>query len=151
MMNNFQEYCFYGMAALAVFDRFILKRKKIRLVECGDAVVRGKALAFPLRFRVSCARLTGAMVEYSLRDSKNPTSVITGKTRTLDLSAKGINEEYLLIDQRYLEAGTWLLSVRVTHGNSRMNPLYRIFPVQESITRNYGVTKDDQGVFSVIN
>ena len=89
--------------------------------------------------------------QYSLRDSKNPTAVITGKTRPLDLSVKGMNEEYLLIDQRYLEAGTWLLSVRVTHGNSRMNPLYRIFPVQESITRSYGVTKDEQGVFSVIN
>lgn len=151
-MMNIQEYCFYGMAALAVIDRFIFKRKKINLVECGDAVVRGgNTLAFPVRFNVTCSRLTGAMIEYDLRDSKNPTLVIAGKTRTLDLSAKGGNQEYLLIDQRYLEAGTWLLSVRITHGNSRSNPLYRIFPLQESLTRNYHVKKDEQGVFSVLN
>lgn len=149
MMSAIHEYWLYGMAAVAVLDRYVLARKQVTLVDCGDAVVRGRAIAFPVRFSVTCSRLTGAKIEYSLRDSKNPTAVITGKTRPLDMSARGMNQEYLLIDERYLESGTWQLSVRITHGNSRTNPLYRIFPLQESFKRNYQIIKDEKGELSV--
>ncbi|EIJ9084807.1 lysis protein [Citrobacter freundii] len=149
-MNDIQQYFLVGMAAIAVLDRFLCKRKQVVLLGAGEGVVKDNAIAFPVKFKVNCEKLTGAHIEYWLRDSSNPTAVITGKTRTLDLTPKGLNQEYLLIDTRYLDTGTWELTIRITHGNSRMNPLYRIFPLQESTSRNYRIKKE-KGGYSVIN
>ncbi|NDO81514.1 lysis protein [Citrobacter sp. NCU1] len=149
-MNDIQNYFLLGMAAVAAIDRFIFKRKQVVLLGAGEAVERDNAIAFPVKFQVNCEKLTGAHIEYWLRDSSNPTAVITGKTRTLDLTPKGLNHEYLLIDTRYLDNGTWELTIRITHGNSRMNPLYRIFPLQESTVRSYEIAKG-KGGYSVIN
>ncbi len=149
-MNHIQSYFLLGMAIAAVIDRFVFIRKQVVLMGVGEGVMRGNAIGFPVKFKVNCANLTGAHIEYGLRDSSNPTAVITGKTRTLDFAPKGLNQEYLLIDTRYMDEGSWVLSVRVTHGNSRMNPLYRIFPVQASTFRTYVITKA-KGVFGVLN
>lgn len=149
-MSHLQNYFLLGMAAAAIFDRFVLKRKRVVLVGAGDGIVKGRALAFPVSFQVKCANLTGAHIEYWLRDSNNPTAVITGKTRTLDFAPKGLNQEYLLIDPKYLTEGTWMLTIRITHGNSRTNPLYRIFPLQETKMRNYGIAQSGEG-YRVIN
>lgn len=149
-MITIQNLFIATMAAAMVIDRCVFIRKKVALLGCGSAVVRDNAIAFPVKFDISCAgKLTGAKVEYWLRDSNNPTVVISGKQRTLDLSPKGVSEEFLLIDNRYLESGTWELTVRVTHGNSRLNPLYRIFPLQDTATKKYQLIKSEQGEFNV--
>lgn len=149
-MIDIQNLFIAAMATAMVVDRSVFARKKVELMGCGEAVVRDNALAFPIKFDIACAgKLTGAKVEYWLRDSNNPTVVISGKQRTLDLSPKGISEEFLLIDNRYLESGAWELTVRLTHGNSRLNPLYRIFPLQNTVTKKYQLTKSEQGEFNV--
>lgn len=149
-MIDLQNLFIGAMVAAALGDRFIFTRKKVSLVSCGTATVRDHAIAFPVRFNISCAgKLTGASVEYWLRDSNNPTVVISGKQRTLDLSKKGVSDEFLLIDTRHLATAEWVLTVRVTHGNSRLNPLYRIFPLQETITQKYQIVKTEKGEFNV--
>ncbi|MBD2780808.1 lysis protein [Xenorhabdus sp. 42] len=116
--------------ALAVIDRIFLQRKQVIILNIGNSIDRGRAIAFPVMFENKVNRLKGALIEYWLRDTNNPTTVINGKARTLDISKKGMNEEYLLVDKKYLTSGAWELHVRVTHGNCRWNPLYRLFPVQ---------------------
>ena len=149
-MIDFQNLFMTAMAAAMVVDRYALARKKVSLLGCGAAMVRGNALAFPVRLSIACVgKLAGAKIEYWLRDSNDPTVVISGKQRTLDLSPKGVSEEFLLIDTRYLEPGEWYLTVRVTHGNSRLNPLYRIFPLQDTVTRTYQLSKSEQGEYCV--
>jgi len=149
-MIDYQNLFITAMAAAMVVDRYALARKKVSLLGCGAAMVRGNALAFPVRLSIACVgKLAGAKIEYWLRDSNDPTVVISGKQRTLDLSPKGVSEEFLLIDTRYLEPGEWYLTVRVTHGNSRLNPLYRIFPLQDTVTRTYQLSKSEQGEYCV--
>ena len=149
-MIDYQNLFITAMAAAMVVDRYALARKKVSLLGCGAAMVRGNALAFPVRLSIACVgKLAGAKIEYWLRDSNDPTVVISGKQRTLDLSPKGVSEELLLIDTRYLEPGEWYLTVRVTHGNSRLNPLYRIFPLQDTVTRTYQLSKSEQGEYCV--
>ncbi|MDU4129515.1 MULTISPECIES: lysis protein [Pantoea] len=149
-MIDYQNLFITAMAAAMVVDRCALARKKVSLLGCGVATVRGNALAFPVRLNIACVgKLAGAKIEYWLRDSNDPTVVISGKQRTLDLSPKGVSEEFLLIDTRYLEPGEWSLTVRVTHGNSRLNPLYRIFPLQDTVTRTYQLSQSEQGEYRV--
>jgi len=149
-MIDYQNLFITAMAAAMVVDRCAFARKKVSLLGCGVATVRGNALALPVRLSIACAgKLAGAKIEYWLRDSNDPTVVISGKQRTLDLSPKGVSEEFLLIDTRYLEPGEWSLTVRVTHGNSRLNPLYRIFPLQDTVTRTYQLSKSDEGDYRV--
>lgn len=149
-MIDYQNLFMTAMAAAMVVDRCAFARKKVSLLGCGAATVRGNALAFPVRLSIACVgKLAGAKIEYWLRDSNDPTVVISGKKRTLDLSPKGVSEEFLLIDTRYLEPGEWSLTVRVTHGNSRLNPLYRIFPLQDTVTRTYQLSQTEQGEYRV--
>lgn len=149
-MIDYQNLIITAMAAAMVVDRCAFTRKKVSLLGCGAATVRGNALAFPVRLSIACVgKLAGAKIEYWLRDSNDPTVVISGKQRTLDLSPKGVSEEFLLIDTRYLEPGEWSLTVRVTHGNSRLNPLYRIFPLQDTVTRTYQLIQTEQGEYRV--
>jgi len=149
-MIDYQNLFITAMATAMVVDRCMFARKKVALLGCGTAVVRDNALAFPVRLDITCAgKLAGAKIEYWLRDSNDPTVVISGKQRTLDLSPKGVSEEFLLIDTRYLAQGEWSLTVRVTHGNSRLNPLYRIFPLEDTVSKTYQLKKTEQGVYSV--
>ncbi|EKN4689550.1 lysis protein [Yersinia ruckeri] len=124
----------------AVIDRIIFKRKQVIILKVGDAVNQGRAIGFPVMFKNKVNHLKGALIEYWLRDTNNPTTVINGKPRTLDISNKGVNEEYLLIDKKYLSSGTWELHVRVTHGNCRWNPLYRLFPVQSICVKRCNIS-----------
>ncbi|MGL5103071.1 MAG: lysis protein [Plesiomonas sp.] len=123
--------------AVAVIDRLLLKRKQITVLSVGSVTDRGRAFAFPVRFHNRSGVLKGAYVEYWLRDTSDPTTVINGKCRTLDITKKGTSEEFLLVDKKYITSGEWELHIRVTHGNCRWNPLYRWFPVQSNFQQNY--------------
>ncbi|KMJ46716.1 hypothetical protein AB204_02585 [Xenorhabdus khoisanae] len=130
--------------AVAVIDRIFFQRKQVIILNIGDSTDRGRAMAFPVMFKNKVHPLKGALIEYWLRDTNNPTTVINGKARTLDISKKGVNEEYLLIDKKYLTSGAWELHVRVTHGNCRWNPLYRLFPVQSHRQKSYSIQVGDK-------
>ncbi|WP_426575311.1 lysis protein (plasmid) [Xenorhabdus stockiae] len=130
--------------AVAVIDRIVFQRQQVIILNLGEAIDRGRAIAFPVIFKNKVKHLKGALIEYWLRDTNNPTTVINGKARTLDISKKGVNEEYLLIDKKYLTSGAWELHVRVTHGNCRWNPLYRLFPVQSQRQKSCSIQLGEQ-------
>ncbi|WP_340618765.1 lysis protein [Xenorhabdus entomophaga] len=130
--------------AVAVIDRIFFQRKQVIILNIGDSIDRGRAVAFPVMFKNKVHPLKGALIEYWLRDTNNPTTVINGKARTLDISKKGVNEEYLLVDKKYLTSGAWELHVRVTHGNCRWNPLYRLFPVQSHRQKSCSIQLGDK-------
>ncbi|MDC9615444.1 lysis protein [Xenorhabdus khoisanae] len=130
--------------AVAVIDRIFFQRKQVIILNIGDSIDRGRAIAFPVMFKNKVHPLKGALIEYWLRDTNNPTTVINGKARTLDISKKGVNEEYLLVDKKYLTSGAWELHVRVTHGNCRWNPLYRLFPVQSHRQKSCSIQLGDK-------
>ncbi len=68
-----------------------------------------------------------------------PTTVIEGEQRCLTSAEQGENSEWLYIPTEYMGKGErlWHFNVMVTHGDSFINPLYRIFPVTQQIRRSY--------------
>ncbi|EEX8327084.1 lysis protein [Escherichia coli] len=140
-MGNFGNYFIFIMAFVAIIDRFIFRRKSVDILSIGDAVVKESAIAFPVSLRVKRSWVSNAQIEYWLQDLKNPSVVISGKTRPVDASKRGEREEYLLIDTKYLEPTKWDLKVTLTNGNCRLNPLYRIFPINDCIERQFTIEK----------
>lgn len=121
------------------------RRKSVRITGIGDAVSKENALAFPVSLRVGHSWVSDAQIEYWLQDLKNPSVVISGKTRPVDSSKHGMREEYLLIDTRYLESAQWDLKVKLTNGNCRLNPFYRIFPIRDVFERQFTIKQDEKG------
>ncbi|ECE4679749.1 lysis protein [Escherichia coli] len=148
-MANFENYFILIMAAAALIDRFIFRRKSVFITAIGKAVVKESALAFPVSLSVKRSWISDAQIEYWLQDLKNPSVVISGKTRTIDTSKRGKREEYLLIDTRYLEPARWDLKVKLTNGNCRLNPFYRIFPINDVIVRHFTITNKGKGGWNV--
>lgn len=147
-MSTYQDAVIGGLVVIALADRFLLRRRKVRIREIGDpTIISGKAIAFPISIEAKKGKITGTQVEYWLRSKADPTIVISGKRRTMEFALKGNSREFLLIDNRYVESGEWLLTVRIVHGNSRVNPLYRVFPLHETLSRKFKITKD-RGVFN---
>lgn len=74
-----------------------------------------------------------------IRDVQKPTTVIEGEQRCLTSAEQGENSEWLYIPTEYMGKGErlWHFNVMVTHGDSFINPLYRIFPVTQQIRRSY--------------
>lgn len=65
--------------------------------------------------------------------------MIEGEQRCLTSAEQGENSEWLYIPTEYMGKGErlWHFNVMVTHGDSFINPLYRIFPVTQQIRRSY--------------
>jgi hypothetical protein len=142
---DLKHIAFVTLIAILFVDRYFIKRVSVRLLGIGAAVVKGNALAFPMKIFTQRRGIGDARVDYIFRDLRNPSVVITGKSRPIECGTRGTREEYLLIDTRYLEPAEWELVVRVTNSNCRMNPLYRIFPLIASQTRRYSLTKTSEG------
>ncbi|HBT4785583.1 TPA: lysis protein [Klebsiella variicola subsp. variicola] len=148
-MANFEHFFVLLMVLIALADRFILRRKSVQLQSIGMGVMKGEAVAFPVSLSIRRCWVSDAQVEYWLKDLKNPSVVIAGKTRTVDTAISGIREEYLLINSRYLEPARWDLRVRITNGNCRLNPFYRIFPMHEVMEKQYTITEVEGGRWNV--
>ncbi|EIH4817230.1 lysis protein [Escherichia coli] len=144
-MGNFENYFIFIMIVAGLIDRFIFRRKSVSIMSIGEAVIKKSAIAFPISLHVKRSWISDAQVEYWLQDLKNPSVVISGKARQVDASKRGEREEYLLIDTRYLESAQWDLKVRLINGNCRLNPLYRIFPINDVIERQFSIEKIDGG------
>lgn len=144
-----KHLAFALLIAVVVIDRYLVKRVSVKLTGIGGAVVKGNALAFPIKVKVQRRGIGDAQVDYSLRDLRNPSVVITGKSRFIDSSLPGAREEYLLINTRYLEPADWELVVRVTNSNCRLNPLYRIFPLQKTVIKRYALGLTSEGGWHV--
>lgn len=126
--------------ALALADRYLLKRKDITHLELGDVEIKPGFIRVPFKYRSKFPFLRGATVRYWIRDVQKPTTVIEGEQRCLTSAEQGENSEWLYIPTEYMGKGErlWHFNVMVTHGDSFINPLYRIFPVTQQIRRSYG-------------
>lgn len=80
-------------------------------------------------------------VTYTLRDAKHPTTVITGKTRTLEFSRQGRNNEFLIIKAELLTPGDWIVDVKIESIGCRINPFYKIRPLTSHRKRTVTITK----------
>lgn len=143
-----KEVAFHGACALALLaaDRFILKRGRVDItgLDWGGVTADGEYYRFALRYTTS-SKLRRSVLEYELRDAKRPTTVISGKMRTLDFARKGDNEEFLLIRKSLVkEPGTWLLSARITTGCSWLNPFYKLFAVEASKCAPFRLTTQEK-------
>jgi hypothetical protein len=146
---DLKHIAFMVLIVILFIDRYVLKRVSVRLLGIGSAVLKENAVAFPMKISTHRGGIGDARVDYFFRDLRNPSVVISGKSRTIDCSNRGTREEYLLISTRYLDPAEWELVVRVTNSNCRLNPLYRIFPLIASQTRRYALTKTSEGELHV--
>jgi hypothetical protein len=128
-----------------IFDRIFLRRADISRIAIGELIYTSDSVRIPLLYTTKFARLNGAKVEYSLRDAKHPTTVISGRARTLIHSQKGQNSEYLIVNDKFLSDGQWILSVQVLHGDSFFNPLYRIFPITQIVEKSFTIHLKKRG------
>lgn len=141
------EACLVLVVTAALADRYLFKRRKVIAQKIGEEEYSDEVIRFPVSFKTTCRNVKGARVEYCLRDKKDPTTVITGKARSLFISEKGVTREFLFFNRRYLKDGNWELVVRMTHGDSRINPLYRLFPVQSVVTKVFDIPVDKAGLY----
>jgi hypothetical protein len=148
-MAKIEHYFFVLMIIAALIDRFVFMRKSVKLKGVGHCVTKGTVLAFPVSLDIRCGWISDAQIEYWLQDLNDPSVVITGKSRTINTAITGLRQEYLLINSRYLDAGRWDLRVKITNGNCRINPLYRIFPIHEVMEKQYTVSVSASGGWDV--
>ncbi|GAL07969.1 LYDB [Photobacterium aphoticum] len=129
-----------GLAiGLAIIDRFMLERRKVHIVDVEKCEDDARHIRFAMRFQTK-HKLRGSRVSYTLRDKKDPTTVINGKERPLDFSHTGENNEFLLFNKKLLtEPGRWVLDVKITSDGSRINPLYKIFPIETTFTKEFEI------------
>ena len=135
----------FATAALiaAIADRLVLQRHKLEMIGIGVAEQKKGVLRIPLQYINRAKRLKGARVEFWLRDSDHPTTIIPGEHRTLDLAVHGLNNEFLTFKPGEVRPGRWQLHVRVTHGDCRWNPLYRLFPLQTILRESVFIGGND--------
>ncbi|WP_035604498.1 hypothetical protein [Edwardsiella tarda] len=132
---------FEGIAliGLCVAERFMLKRGGVTInnLSLDGSTADGEYYRFAMGYTAK-KKLRHSVLQYELRDAKRPTTVIAGKTRTLDFAYEGHNDEFLLIRKSLVkESGTWLLNVRISTGGSRWNPFYKLFPIEASSTQPF--------------
>lgn len=124
---------------MAAFDRFLLKRRKVEILEIQRAEDDDSYIRFALSFHTK-QQLRGSRVSYTLRDKKNPRTVIAGKERPLDFSSCGTNNEFLLFNKKLInDKGDWVLDVKITSDGSRVNPLYKIFPIETTARKEFNL------------
>lgn len=120
------------IAALAV-DRFIYKRGSINVDSCGLHDIKQGYWRFNLVYRLTGNPVWG-QIKYSLRDKKNPSTVISGKPRELEHSTNGFNSEFLHIKKALTDTTDsnhdWELVVTASTVAGHFNPLYKLFPLK---------------------
>lgn len=132
---------YYSWAAIIVavlyLDRLLFSRGKVKLIDLHiHEDYKDNYKQFSVKFRASGA-LTHHHLEYHLRNTEDPTTVIVGKKRTLSFSTKDKNHETLMINKKYIKGGRWELCVKVTSQGSRINPFYVYHPVVSTIKKEF--------------
>lgn len=138
---------FEGLILIGVclVERFSLKRSGVKIISLGMEKEDDEFYRFSMRYTVK-KKLRHSQVQYELRDAKRPTTVIAGKSRTLDFSGKGENDEFLLIRKSLIQdGGEWKLNVRIATAGSRWNPFYKLFPVEVSASETFHIEVNKAG------
>jgi len=125
-------YDIYIIAAIFIIlliDRFVLERGVVRIKSVDFYDYKNGDFRFQLVHK-STLPLYFTNISYELRDLAHPTTVITGKARSLDFSKEGVNHELLLIKHREAMdiSSPWQINVKIISAGSRYNPFYKIFP-----------------------
>lgn len=118
----------------AVVDRYFIRTGTVELLD----VVAGEPSDTYARFALSYQsnqRFINSKLIYTVRDKEDPTTIIHGKTGSLDFSRAGFNREFLLIDKKLLTPGRWVVDVKAITTGSRINPLHKIFHIETHIQR----------------
>lgn len=131
-----------GAVVMAVADRCLLKRSDVADIELGEVEYLDGFIRVPIAYTSKFPFLRGATVSYWMQDARKPTTVIEGEPRHLAHAEKGKNSEWLFIPTACMnkKSGKWILTATVTHGDSFINPLYRIFPIVQRAQRSYQLT-----------
>jgi hypothetical protein len=144
MTLDFSGIPAYSVIALvivtALIDRFIAVRGRLQVNKVEHYRNNGGMIRFALHYSIASLP-SWSEIRYSLVDKNNPTTVISGKTRGLDFSKKGLNAEFLLFKQDIVNEGEWELKIKVITMAGRLNPLYSLFPVQVFFTQTVGIVK----------
>lgn len=127
-----------AIVVAAMIDRCLLKRRKIDVISVSRDKDDHNCIKFAMQFSLK-QKLLNATVAYTLRDKKNPRTVLTGKCRQLDFSHVGLNSEYLLFNKKYITPGSWVLDVKVESYGSRINPFYKIFPLVTTYQKEFKI------------
>lgn len=130
-----------GASITMAADRWMLQRATVRSLCVGQHKIEQGHLRVPVYFHVKSSRLIGATIEFTLRDKQCPTTVVASSRRTLEHASKGENCEYLDIplDRLILPNGQWIINVKILHGDSFYNPLYRIFPLHLDAQKEFEI------------
>lgn len=119
------------------FDRFVLKRGAVTLNSCSLFDMQGEYWRFVLAYTIRHPIYWGE-IRYQLTDKSDPSTVITGRARTLDHAIAGVNNEFLLIKERLTATSTqhksWKVHIVVNTVVDHWNPLYKYFPLSTSKT-----------------
>ncbi|MGF1905257.1 hypothetical protein [Aliivibrio salmonicida] len=128
------ELWIFFIFCFAAIDRWYLRNGTVTLFDIDDIKCSDDFVMFGLAYE-SNQRFIKSELCYSIRDMNNPTTVISGKTRTLDFAKKGMNNEFLLIKKNLLTNGDWIVDVKVTTTGSRINPFHKIFPIETHLQK----------------
>lgn len=133
-MTGTYQFWVILISLLAVVDRFGWRNGSVSLRDIEGPSYTDKFFRVGLTY-LSNQRFIKSELNYTIRDTQDPTTVIAGKSRSLDFSKPGLNRGYLLIDKKLLSSGTWIVDLKVTTTGSRINPLHEIFPITTHIKR----------------
>ncbi|ECZ5819239.1 lysis protein [Salmonella enterica] len=130
-----------GASITMAADRWALRRATVKNLFVGEHKIEQGHLRVPVYYHVRSSRLIGATIEFTLRDKSCPTTVVAYRRRTLEHASKGENCEYLDIplDRLIIPAGEWIINVKILHGDSFYNPLYRIFPLHLDAQKEFEI------------
>lgn len=126
---------------LALMDRFVIRRGRCELNSVNGGGFKDGFFRVGISFNAH-PPLIFSQVSYTLRDANHPTTVITGKTRTLEFSRPGQNSEFLLVKSDLLTDGDWIVDVKIESIGCRINPLYKICPITSHKQHTVHVTKE---------
>lgn len=138
-MSGTYQFWVILISLLAIADRFWWRNGSVSLRDIDRPSYTEKFFRVGLAY-LSNQRFIKSELNYTIRDTQDPTTVIAGKTRSLDFSKPGLNREFLLIDKKLLTSGTWVVDVKVTTTGSRINPLHKIFPITTHIKRQVEIS-----------
>ena len=125
-----------GFVVVSLADRAFLRRRKIHINNVYRDSDNDKYIRFVIDFVVR-EKLHHAHISYTLRDKKNPATVLVGRSRSIEFSDLGLNSEYLLFNKEHLSHGEWILDLKVVTSGSRINPFYKLFPTNTVIKREF--------------
>ncbi|OIY13609.1 hypothetical protein [Citrobacter freundii] len=130
-----------GASITMAADRWALRRATVKNLFVGEHKIEQGHLRVPVYYNVRSSRLIGATIEFTLRDKSCPTTVVAYRRRTLEHASKGENCEYLDIplDRLIIPAGKWIINIKILHGDSFYNPLYRIFPLHLDAQKEFEI------------